>query len=252
MPSDPYTAGAGMLMGLGGTILGGLSANRRRKEIEKVANMPGLDFPTVYRESLGASQGALPMAGELAGEENRLALEDLQSLYETSIPGYGEMQRTRAGTTASLLRGELPSDVASQVYRGSTARALEGGYGGSPAWRNLVSRDLGLTSLNLINMGGQQFGDMVRTTPMPRVVQPSDLLNISASDVAGQRAGERSARQNILLGRAASPTDMDVWAKYLQDSGGAMTGAGGGFGSVMNWGGGGGGTSMRGLGSPGW
>ena len=59
----------------------------------------------------------------------------------------------------SLLQGEMPADVLAAVRRGSAEQAvaglgMSGETSGGTASRNLQARDLGLTSLDLIAMGG--------------------------------------------------------------------------------------------------
>jgi hypothetical protein len=246
-----YANMAGLVLGAAGSSLGawfsGGEANDRRAALKKIANIPGVSLPSVYDDTFGAAEASLGRASNLASSSNALDLADLNSLYETSIPGFGAMQRQRAGNTGSLLAGEIPDDVSGQVFRGSAARALGGGYGGSPAFRNLAARDLGLTSLDLMNQGGQNLESMIRSTPMPRVTQTSDLLSINPDDVLGLRSGERSKRLDLLTGAINSPTDKDVWGRFLQEFGnnqiesvGGWGGAmGGGMGSIMGGSGGG-------------
>jgi hypothetical protein len=243
MPVDPYSTGIGALASIGGAFLGSESASKRRKQLEGIAKTPGVNIGGVYGDVFGAGLGALPQAQQFASQQNIFNLQQLQDLYAKSIPGFQQMQQTRAGQTAALLRGELPADVSSQVWRGAAGRALAGGYGGSPAFRNLAARDLGLTSLDLIGKGMTGMESLIRSTPMPKVVETQDLLNIDPRTGLDLRSRERSQRLEMMLGAANAPSSMDVWGSALTQLGGGALGYGlGGMG-------GGGGGGMGGSGA---
>jgi hypothetical protein len=66
-------------------------------------------------------------------------------------------------TAQQFLSGELPDDVRQQVERIASERAVQGGTGLGQGGRNLVARDLGLTSVDLQQRGLQsafQLGDV--------------------------------------------------------------------------------------------
>lgn len=78
---------------------------------------------------------------------------DTLAYLEKILPGYGEMVKKGGANTLSLLSGEIPKDVQERVYRNAAFKSLAGGYAGSGMSRNLTGRDLGLTSLDLIERG---------------------------------------------------------------------------------------------------
>jgi hypothetical protein len=242
MPADPYSAGIQAVLGLGTSIAGGIisgnAAKRRKRALQEIANTPGVNIGDVYGESIGASTAALPGAQNLAGLQNTFNAAELDRLLESAVPGLKGMQTQRAGNTAAFLRGEIPSDVGSSVYRGAVGRSLEGGYGGSPAGRNLVARDLGRTSLDLMRLGGSELDASVRGAPLPAILQTQDILNIGPRETLGLRSGERSRRLDDLQLAAGSPGRSDVWGKILQDLGGQLMGGAGGFGSIAGMAGG--------------
>lgn len=231
-------AGVGLLGSLAGGFLGGSAASRRKRQLYDVAQTPGIALGDVYGDALGAQQGALPMAEELVSSQNRFNASELDSLLESSIPGLKGMQAQRSGNTASFLRGELPSDLTSSIFRRSGARALEGGYGGAPAGRNLVARDLGRTSLDLMRLGGSELDSALRSAPLPSILSTQDLLTIGPRETLGLRSGERAKKISDLQLAYGSPGGSDVWAKVLQDMGGTLMGSGGGFGALLGGGGG--------------
>lgn len=223
-------------MQIAGAFLSAGAADRRKKYIEKIAETPELDFAKVNNQVVAGSQAALPGAQKFVSKVNQGSMADINSVLESAIPGYSPMQRSRADTVASMLHGELPSDVVGKVYRHSAASALAGGYAGSPAGRNLTARDLGLTSLDLIGRGMTGMESILRSTPLPRMVQATDILNQTAAQGIDLREKERMKKMDIYLGAANSPGSQDVWGKALTDIGGQMSSSGGGgdMGGIMS------------------
>lgn len=79
---------------------------------------------------------------------------DIQALLEKILPGYGEIVKTGGKNALSMLRGEIPEDVQHSIQRTAAFKSLQGGYGGSGMSRALVARDIGKTSLDLSESGG--------------------------------------------------------------------------------------------------
>jgi hypothetical protein len=142
----------------------------------------------------------------------------------------------------SLLRGELPPDLASQIQRNTASKALTGGYAGSQAARNLTARDLGRTSLDLQQAGAQQFSNIIGTTPLSALAN----YEFTPQMIANLRADERAKKQAALLGTYNMASAGGVGSQYLGSLGSGLTNAGfgalgqGGFGGAAGRGGGGG------------
>ena len=224
-------------MQLAGTFMAASAAKRRKKKLEQIAQTPGVDFGAAAGDVVSAGKKNLPGALDFTSGVNLGAQKDIEDVLNKAIPGYSPMQATRAGQVSSFLRGEIPADVAKAVTRNAAGHALEGGFAGTPAGRNLEARDLGLTSLDLIGKGMSGMSDMVRTTPLPRFMQANDILNLTETGGVGVRSDERKQKLEMLLGAANAPTSSDVWAKGLQDMGSSMAssgaGGGGGLGGIM-------------------
>lgn len=225
---------AGQALGGGlqiaGAFMGSESAKRRKKKLEEIAQTPGMDFSAASGDAVAAGNANLPGAQKFATGVNLGAQDDITAVLEKAIPGYSPMQASRSQAVQSFLKGEIPMDVAKAVSRGAAAHSLEGGYGGTPAGRNLEARDLGLTSLNLVDKGLGEAGRLIQTTQLPRLMQANDILNLTASGVGNTRSKERTEKLDMLLGAAQAPTSSDVWAKALTDMGGQMGSSGGGAG----------------------
>lgn len=101
-----------------------------------------------YRDTDLTTEAGRAARGNLAN------MPDIMALLEKILPGYGEMVAQGSKNTLSLLKGEIPKDVQAAIQRSSAFKSLQGGYGGSSMARALTARDLGRTSLDLTEMGG--------------------------------------------------------------------------------------------------
>lgn len=236
---------AGAALGAAGTWAAGNSADARKRHLTDIANTPGVNINDVYGDALGGMEQNQGRAEGIASRTNKFANQQLIDSLNQSIPGYSALQAKRSAIASDLLNGSIPADVAQQIQRNTAARALSGGYGGSQAASNLTARDLGLTSLDLINRGQQYTSGILSSTPLARLQNSSDLLNIGAGDVLNTRSAERAKRLDMLTGVSQMPGKGDIWAQYLQNTGSNLSGiasAGGG-----GAGGGGGGASAAGI-----
>jgi hypothetical protein len=148
---------------------------------------------------------------------NRFNMAQLQRMLGQALPGYQAMIGQATANTASLLRGEIPSDVQSAIQRADAETALAGGFAGSGAAKALTARDLGLTSLNLEQTGQTQMQNLIGMTRnylMPQPVNPtsllplSDLISTSAwSKASTFQAGEAeyTALANALAAQYGAP-----------------------------------------------
>lgn len=214
------------LMAVGG-LLSGNAASKAKKELRQIADTPGLDVGEAIKEA-GRYSGDIQA---MEGKRNTFNQGELERLMEMSIPGYKEGQRQRTGTALSMMRGELPPDVEQAILRSTAARSVGGGYGGSVAGRNLVARDLGRTSLDLMRLGGDQFQGIISGTPMAGRVD----YDISPQDIIGLRGNERSERIGLRTNAATAPGKTAVWGqtatqmgKSLMELAGSVAGAAGG------------------------
>lgn len=131
-----------------------------------------IDLPAWNSLTLGASQqgaiadnqAALPGAAELASQTNLLNQQELDKILENQMPGYGAAKGKISGNILDLAQGKIPKDISDLVMRNSAVRSLYGGFGGSGASRNLVARDLGLTSLDLTGKGLDAMSRWLQTT----------------------------------------------------------------------------------------
>ena len=210
--------GVGVVGSAAGAGMQASSASAARKQARDAANLPGINIGSV----LGESSLNAPRAREMEAERNAFNRSQLLESLGIQIPGYQEGQAQRTQNALALLRGELPPDVAAQVQRRAAGQALQGGYAGSAAGRNLVARDLGRTSLDFANLGNQQFANILGTTPMA----PLANYEFTPQQIASLRGGERGAQQQALLGVAGMPSATGVAGQAFGSLGSGLTNLG--------------------------
>lgn len=228
------TAGVGM--GLQAS-----SASAARKQARQAAETPGLDIP----EMVGEAEQLAPRTRELEAQRNAFARAQLLESLGIQVPGYQEAQAKRAENALALLRGELPPDVAAQVQRQTAAKSVAGGFAGSQAAKNLTARDIGRTSLALQQVGGQQFANILGTTPFAPVAN----YEFTPADIARLRESERISRMNALAGVASMPSAGGVVGQGMGSLGSGLVNLGfARLGTQGSGGGGGGGGAEQATG----
>jgi len=210
--------GAGVVTAGVGMGLQASSAGSARKQARQAAETPGLDLASL----IGESEQLAPRTRELEAQRNQFARAQLLESLGIQIPGYQEGQSQRTQNALALLRGELPPDVAAQVQRQAAGRAVSGGFAGSQAAGNLTARDLGRTSLALQQAGGQQFANILGTTPLAPVAN----YEFTPQDIARLRESERISRMNALAGVASMPSAGGVAGQDLGSLGSGLTNLG--------------------------
>ncbi len=121
-----------------------------------------------------------------------LANFDLMTTYLDKIaPGFSKALGLGLENTFSELQGHLPKDVAEEIGRTDAFKSLLGGFGGTPMAHALTARDLGLTSLNLTQLGTnsfQQWANAAEQAYSPFTVSTSQQAAVTAADNAGEQA----------------------------------------------------------------
>lgn len=158
---------------LGPQIIGGL--------LQEKPDVPVFKPIDTTKEQSAAVRGNIANFADiskLAGDANMFNQEQLNKMLESAIPGYRSMVSNIGGKINSMLSGELPSDVSEQVGRNAAYRSLSGGYGGSGMARNLVARDLGMTSLDLISKGIDAGSRWITTAKQNTVANQFDVASM--------------------------------------------------------------------------
>lgn len=108
-----------------------------------------LNLGTEQSKALTENIAAAPKASALAN----LTEQQLLSMMRTTFPNFDQVSQTVSANTLSELQGNIPKDVQDAIQRSTSATSLTAGTSGSEFSRNLLARDLGLTSLDLTQKG---------------------------------------------------------------------------------------------------
>jgi hypothetical protein len=112
--------------------------------------VPGpIDYGLALERTVQQNISLLPSLEDLATRSTEL----YSRLMETAYPGITNLRNLGTQQIGSFLRGEIPEDVSRQLRRISAEQSAGAGTSGSPFSKALEARDLGLTSLSLIQGG---------------------------------------------------------------------------------------------------
>jgi hypothetical protein len=120
--------------------------------------------------------------------------DSITALLDKYIPGFSDMLQQGTTNALSELQGKLPQDVQDQVQRSSAFAALQGGFGGTAMGHALTARDLGLTSLNLTQLGGnaaQLWSQYAETGYGPFTISTGQQAGTTAANNAGTQATQQ-------------------------------------------------------------
>ena len=234
-----------------------------------VPTLPSLNLPAEQQKALAANIQALPGAEQIAGQVDLFNQQQIDQMLENVIPNYKAITGQVSQNIAALTAGQIPSDVSAAVQQSAASRAVGGGFAGSEAQRNLVARDLGLTSLDLTQRGLASAESWMRTASS--IYEPG-MFNVSSMFITpAQQASfdveERNAqfqRQWMQSQISAMPdptlrglydTTMTIIGEALSAYGGGAgyqsSNVAGGRGSSTDFSGGGGYTNFFGGGGGG-
>jgi hypothetical protein len=114
-----------------------------------VPRLPEITLDQEQQNAINANKSAMPGASEFAN----LTEDQILSMMRTAMPRFDAIRGKASSNISDFLSGKIPGDVSSAITNAGAGRALRGGYGGSEMHGDLVARDLGLTSLNLMDKG---------------------------------------------------------------------------------------------------
>jgi hypothetical protein len=208
----------------------------------KLPDLKEVSLQEEQKKSIEGNRSVLPELMGLAREVNAFNQEETMKAREASLPGYKNVLAKTQEQLMSQLKGEIPKDVQDLIQNQAAARSLGGGYGGSGASRNLVARDLGLTSLGIVDKG-LAAADRWLTTGSRFLTGPTfDVTSafITPMQQAGFTVNERNTRWNYQWFKNQLDAQPEPWQQaidqittWLESSatsyaGMAMGGGGGG------------------------
>jgi hypothetical protein len=212
----PIGLGAAILGGAGisaaGSLLGGLFGGKK----PKIPELKPIDFAREQQQAIQQNIAAIEPATQLAERTTQAEQTQLEAQLRRAIPGYDQLVQQASKNIGASLRGELPSDVSSQVMRSAAGRALAGGYAGAGAGRALTARDLGLTSLQLQNQGLAQAQNFIQQQRAFGMVQPFSVSSMFITPA--QRIGAIQEQQARQYGRDVTAAQVAAAPSPFQQS----------------------------------
>lgn len=118
-----------------------------------VPNFNPVNVQGAQAKAIAANKTALPELEEIGNNINQFNTDQIQKMLKQVIPGYEGITSGISSKLQELISGKIPDDVSKQLQLSDASRAIGGGYSGTGMHRNLVARDLGLTSLDLTSKG---------------------------------------------------------------------------------------------------
>jgi hypothetical protein len=215
----------------------------QRGGINTLKNLDRLKLPSIdsIDDKYTAQGKQLPELYNFSTDVNQAYRDQLSQ----TAPELAQSAEQLSASTNSLLRGEIPQDVADQIRRQTAERGVLGGYGsGSGMGRNLTARDLGLTSLDMMRQGAQTLPEVAQLAAALNPVSVQDSIFspgaiMSREDSVAQYNNQigntwRYARANAAF-IPRGPSDWSAGLGFLS--------------SQLNGGGGGGGGQPSGVGA---
>jgi hypothetical protein len=223
----------GAIAGLaaGALIGGGLSAaGAAMKTKVKAPEAPKVNAGEQAGKAIAANIENLPQAQTLAQQVNKFSQEQLMSALKEFSPYAQETAKAQSKNIYEQAQGKIPKDVADQIYRSTAARSLMGGTGGSQFAGNLTARDLGLTSLQLMNQSiaaNNAYLSGVRQNLMAPSFDVTSMFISPSQQISVQQWNEtnRFNRDYLASQLRASQSAATAFGNSLQQMGTGLTGA---------------------------
>ena len=102
--------------------------------------------------------------------------------FDAAMPGYKANMAKTNEITSNYLAGKIPTDVVDQIFRNSAAKGFATGLYGGGLGRNLVAKDLGLTSLQLQSAGA----GLLDQTAKLAVTVGREMMPVSGGEFVNQ------------------------------------------------------------------
>lgn len=224
---EPVTA-----MLIGGAVSGLLGGIMGKGKKPNIPDFPTIDPDAEQRKAIAGNERNFAASAELATKTNAFNQGELQRMLRVAIPNYDELLGKGGKGISSMMSGELPQDVVSQIQRNSAERAGAGGFGSTGMGRNLEARDLGLTSLQLTQTGlssAERWMSGLKSLSVPgqfdvasMFLSPAQRIGVQSANNAGRFQRDSMAAQ---VAAAPDPTMAAIGGMFSQ-IGGAMFGAG--------------------------
>lgn len=170
-------------------------------------------------ENQPRAQGApsVPAPAPTAPQTTALA-QNLGNQVYSQLPGYGTSLGNVGANVQSETAGQVPADVLNQITQQAAERGVATGNVGGGATNAAMLQNLGLTSLNLTNMGQQNLNSQTQNLPGAQIYQNPAFYETTAQ-------GYEANLQNSVFQSAAQSAAAAQQAEQAGLSAGAGTGS---------------------------
>lgn len=137
---------------------------------------PANPATNVTGQSVSNNLASAPDIASLTNLINQLNINAQQQANQNRIPGAQGLEEQSSGNIGSLLAGTIPQDVITQLAQRSAERGVQMGIPGSDNVNSSLLRSLGLTSLDLQQLGQQNLSAAYARNPVAKLFDPTSQL----------------------------------------------------------------------------
>ena len=157
----------------------------------------------INRGSSGA-YGSIPQLPPYTKDINTTVGTDVQANLLKNLPGYQQMLATDTGNIQNNLSGQVAPDVIAQLQQQGAERGISTGSPGSPNANSAYLRALGLTSMQLQQLGNTQLTAAMGRTPVQQTQTGTQQTDLAAQQAVYNSAPNPAAAAAAAMGAARS------------------------------------------------
>jgi hypothetical protein len=155
--------------------------------------------------------GGIPQLPKYTTDSTSMTGTDVQANLVKNLPNYMGMVGADVGNISQNLAGALPPDVIQQIQQQAAERGIQTGSPGSANTSAEYLRALGLTSLQLQQLGHSQLTEAMQRTPVQQTQAGTSTQDLSAQQAiynaapvpgAAARQAMLNAQQGMNQGRS--------------------------------------------------
>lgn len=137
--------------------------------------------------------GGVPQLPKYVTDTSKVIGPDIQAQMIANLPGYQSMLRSDVTNIGSNLAGRVPTDVLSLLQQQAAERGVATGIPGSQNVDAAYLRALGLTSLQLQQLGHSQLTEAMQRTPIQQMQTTTTRRDLGAERAVYAAAPEPAA-----------------------------------------------------------
>jgi len=230
---DPHNSATALAIGASVAAVGSIAS----AAMQKKPNMPGfqaVDTAAEQRDAIKQNTLNFQSSKELADKTNANDQSSLDALLRKAIPGYESIVGQASKNIQSNLSGELSPDIVQNIQRSAAAKSLSGGVGGSGISRNLIARDLGISSMQLKQQGLNNAMNFIQTQRNSAIINPmsvSAMFLTPAQRINTQMQNSQNQFQAQTAQAQAQNQYDNRWAGMVGSLGNTFGGLAAGYGA---------------------